>query len=429
MYLNSHQADLDSVTNHMEKNTLFQLAVSKCDIQLLDLVLSYKHNINYKDKANRNCLFYAINREKGDNPDVVARLIEAGADLISIDNVGHSILTFSAEKNMTHSVEVLLNNKVNVNHKVEKDGNIALHYAVINQNALMVELLLAHNSDVDAINKEKKDSITIAKEMNEKNIHEMLVSESENKTFSLKHKLDTLTDVPKEVNISEAVAKKRFKFTNLKPIKKENLFVPGEKQWARYILPGKEKKLLVDLTNERQVNFIINDRKYDELLKKHELIFKKITHESSLVKKENEALKKENEALERELQKLRANSEKLGSYEPKTDAQLLEKKFHFNSMIKDNVKQILTRDILEFQTFVDNRMNQIKPILEKLIARIQKCLNMVSKDFTVETYGSNASELSLPWSDLDLVILPPKNSNADPLALLTDLHKALSVNI
>lgn len=92
------------------------LAVSKCDISLIDLFLRHNPNLKQKDFQNRNCLFYAISKEKGDNVDVVQKLIESGVDIHEVDKHGYSALTVAASMNMPYTVELLLKNNIDVNH-------------------------------------------------------------------------------------------------------------------------------------------------------------------------------------------------------------------------------------------------------------------------------------------------------------------------
>lgn len=60
---------------------LFQVVYTG-DIILLDFIQSVKPQINVKDNMKKNALFYLINAEKGDNVDIILKLINTG---ITID--------------------------------------------------------------------------------------------------------------------------------------------------------------------------------------------------------------------------------------------------------------------------------------------------------------------------------------------------------
>ena len=47
----------------------------------------------------------------------------------------------------------------------------------------------------------------------------------------------------------------------------------------------------------------------------------------------------------------------------------------------------------------------------------------------VQVYGSHATKLCLPWSDIDLVIIPPKNDpqlNYNPKVMLNHISRELN---
>ena len=46
---------------------------------------------------------------------------------------------------------------------------------------------------------------------------------------------------------------------------------------------------------------------------------------------------------------------------------------------------------------------------KKLIAYIQMSINEIIEDIEVKIYGSYANGLSLPWSDLDIILIPKNN--------------------
>lgn len=104
----------------------FFQVVLKGDLELLDLILKQDFQINFRDNHNKNALFYAINADKGDNVDIVLRLINAGVNVNEIDtDEEHSPLTLASKKNMRFTVKALLDLNANPNHK-DKNGMISL---------------------------------------------------------------------------------------------------------------------------------------------------------------------------------------------------------------------------------------------------------------------------------------------------------------
>lgn len=113
------------------KNCYFFQVVLKGDLELLDLILKQDLHINFKDSINRNALFYSINADRGDNADIVIRLINAGINVNEIEtDEEHSPLTLASKKNMKFTVKALLDHKANPNHK-DIFGNIYSNFQAI----------------------------------------------------------------------------------------------------------------------------------------------------------------------------------------------------------------------------------------------------------------------------------------------------------
>lgn len=51
----------------------------------------------------------------------------------------------------------------------------------------------------------------------------------------------------------------------------------------------------------------------------------------------------------------------------------------------------------------------MQPIKEQLIKNITKIIKKAVPNSDVQVYGSHATKLCLPWSDIDLVIVAAKN--------------------
>ena len=83
-----------------------------------------------------------------------------------------------------------------------------------------------------------------------------------------------------------------------------------------------------------------------------------------------------------------------------------------NIIIPDEyIQKSLQKDIIDFMNLVTYKISIIKPKVNELIDLIQKSVeNSIGKEYTVKLYGSHATGLCLPWSDID-VVLCKENSN------------------
>jgi|LauGreDrversion4_2_1035121.scaffolds.fasta_scaffold89947_2 DNA polymerase sigma len=62
-------------------------------------------------------------------------------------------------------------------------------------------------------------------------------------------------------------------------------------------------------------------------------------------------------------------------------------------------------EILQFRDAVKDILAEMQPIKEKLIENITAVIKRALPNSEVKVYGSHATRLCLPWSDIDLVVI------------------------
>ena len=108
----------------------------------------------------------------------------------------------------------------------------------------------------------------------------------------------------------------------------------------------------------------------------------------------------------------------------------LKAKFSGDSYSDTYIQKSLQLDLLDYEAYVKEQLKAIKPKIGDLIKLIQKAVNdSIGKEYEVKLYGSHATNLCLPWSDLDVVIVtrdekPISNCHG----LLAELYKHLKEN-
>ena len=88
----------------------------------------------------------------------------------------------------------------------------------------------------------------------------------------------------------------------------------------------------------------------------------------------------------------------------------------------------LTRDLLDYQVFVSMIIEKNHHIFDILIENLKQATKETLPDYEVHLYGSHATNLCLPWSDLDVVLISNNNNNENninnnPQLLLNHLHE------
>ena len=98
------------------------------------------------------------------------------------------------------------------------------------------------------------------------------------------------------------------------------------------------------------------------------------------------------------------------------EGDFIENKFKLilnENIIKDQnlIKENLKKDILDYQKFVKRHSEKNEEMNKKILEKIQNNINKINTDFKAKLYGSRATNLSLMWSDIDIVII--KDSKND----------------
>ena len=112
-------------------------------------------------------------------------------------------------------------------------------------------------------------------------------------------------------------------------------------------------------------------------------------------------------------------------------------KYYTNKLMNNSIypeeyiKQCLQKDLIDFSNYVGARIQMISPKVKELITYIQNAVdNSIGKDYEVKLYGSHATGLCLPWSDIDVVLCKKNGEDIDSNLYLTlhDLYVYIKEN-
>ena len=146
----------------------------------------------------------------------------------------------------------------------------------------------------------------------------------------------------------------------------------------------------------------------EEKIKKLEKENLELNQNISQIKKEYSELnqktekmikEKENEKLSKNLpiQSIKSNLITYTNY--------LNKKFTHRKYENDYKIDCLSNDITDFEIYVKLRIEKEKDIYDTLIKNVQNSVDKSINNYEVNLYGSHATNLCLPWSDLDVVLI------------------------
>ena len=180
--------------------------------------------------------------------------------------------------------------------------------------------------------------------------------------------------------------------------------------------------LTIDLSTEfyAQIQNILNEnsqlRKKITQFEEKEILYHSLFDQNKKLLEEIESLKKKNSNLSKQLNEALNQLkpyEKSSLSTPQQYSQFLNKKFVNFTYDQNYVITCLSKDLTDYQQYVTEHIKKNKILYDTLLENLQKCVNEVLNNFEVKVYGSHATNLCLPWSDLDVVLVKKNNNNEE----------------
>ena len=243
------------------------------------------------------------------------------------------------------------------------------------------------------------------------------------------HTYITIKDTPKlHIDISDDTKKEKFeKISNIESLKKTNEDLKNK-------LAGIDSKnIIYEKDNEALRNEI--EKIKNEIISKNndsnnlQLSIQQISKESNkyeeeINKKINEKnnsytqIKEQYDKIKNEITNIQLDEKQQKEYLSKINEEInkIQKEYqnnfkYYNNKLMNNkykneyIKKSLQKDLLDFTSYVTQKIQIISPKVKELINYIQDAVdNSIGKDYEVKLYGSHATGLCLPWSDIDVVL-------------------------
>jgi len=497
----------------------------KGDFELYEMI---KHKVNkstiYEENNNfsnhnsnsysKNYLFYLFDNDINiENKYKIASdilLYKKNNNDISINingyykKTGMTLLMISVIKQYINFINLFLENGADINARNLKDGNTALHYAVLVKSQDIIELLLkSNNCDLLIRNNDNETVVDIAFKNNSRTeIYSLLaikyteqqkileaqntqneINNSENNDINYgMNKMNNINmntyqnnryanDNFKENQMNNDVGKlgsyleipfqfvkelNYFNFYNSNNINnnpQEGNFDNNDmKNLRNYVKFSNTPVLNINLKSEEDQDLLILDElknesdnldiefeqiesKLEEAYNEHNkllLELNKVNNEAKSINNEIDSYsnqikelesKNSNDIININIQKNAENSmmDILLSEENFLDLKschneliknedYLNKKFSEEIFDENQIKSNLVKDIIDFQKYTKNGIKKKQKSISHIRSSLQEILELNDFDYTVNVFGSYATGLCLPWSDLDLILIS-KNQN------------------
>lgn len=174
----NYGADLEG-TDHQGWSAL-HTAVLGGDAPMTTLLCLHGAGYDNRDRAGQTSLHYAVSKGY---VDVIAALIEAGADL-NLPTKGETPLCRATAQGSLAVVKLLLSRGANVSlPSARYFGAFPIHLAAMGDHRAMLELLLASGSPVDALDDRRRTPLQWAVDAHKETAAEFLVSKGARKIY------------------------------------------------------------------------------------------------------------------------------------------------------------------------------------------------------------------------------------------------------
>lgn len=110
---------------------------------------------------------------------------------------------------------------------------------------------------------------------------------------------------------------------------------------------------------------------------------------------------------------------------PLARKEILERKFSTQKYDDKYIVKCLQKDILDFQEYTKDQIKKNRVYIDELIKLVKQAVNDSIPDYEVNLYGSHATNLCLPWSDLDIVLVNKKVVFSNNYSALQSLYLTL----
>jgi len=102
--------------------------------------------------------------------------------------------------------------------------------------------------------------------------------------------------------------------------------------------------------------------------------------------------------------------------------EIFERKFSTQKYDDKYIVKCLQKDILDFQEFVKDGIKTNRTYIDELIRLTKLAVSETIPEYEVNIYGSHSTNLCLPWSDLDIVLVSKKGSFTNNFSSLQSLY-------
>ena len=387
-------------------NALFYLKSGKYDEKIIKLLVENNIKVDHKNKEGNTALHHIINNDG--KIDLIYKIINIGnanfmiknkqnescLDLINTKwiskkylspNEKGNVYNFSEIKKLIQLIKRKLSFKITDN-SFPQSNDLNLSKNNSNSPNLYKIPSLSFNKNINEIQKNNEETMT----------NNIFLALKKNSSLIIN---TTKFDERKNNNISLTQKIEQYKQLN----KNKKTFLNFLKNSENYL---KEKAKSIKSSLEEKKNEL--DQKKNEL-KKMEVNKKNKFNEfdtelktkKSEIHEINNMIKQTKKVLGQNLIKIKEDSLYLNKYECL---------FKNNNINEKDIFTQLTKDLNDYHIYILQKNAQLFEIIKNIYMILAKNINnCLGENYQLKIYGSRATNMCLPWSDIDFVIEAPIN--------------------
>jgi len=410
------------------RNALFYLKGGKEDGEIIRLLVEKKIDVNWRDKDDNTALHYLILNTK--KIKLIYDLIDIGEANFMIKNKeGKNCMDLIKEKWIVRNSPNNLYNFEDLKPLIQLLKNklsIKLYPSKLNENNNEIDI--NNNSNNFRFNN-NNNLIKLSSLSTMSSTHNS--NNSETNSNSNSNSNEDNCNVFLKINPLSLIVDTQFNDNN-------NLSTSNKIEY--YTQMNKNKKYLLNLLKNAENNIKENSKLIQEKIEKKKLEKKNLQNNlkdkgnnfqeinnnmaKNLANLKNELIDIKKKIKDKKTNLLKENSNSLLNVENDFNfyykyKDMIHRRQSNGLINKEYIYEQLQIDLIDFMTYVHNKNEKLENTLHKLDDLIQLSVkNCLGEDCKLKMYGSRATKLCLPWSDIDYVLSFNSNKYIEPLQTL-----------
>ena len=410
-----------------KRNALFYLKGGKEDGEIIRLLVEKKIDINWRDKDDNTALnFLILNTKK---IKLIYDLIEIGGANFMIKNKeGKNGMDLIKEKWIVRNSPNNLYNFEDLKPLIQLLKNklsIKLYPSKLKENNNEIDSNSSNNNF--RFNNNNNNLIKLSSLSTINSTHNSNNSETNSNSNSNEDNCNVFL----KINPLSLIVDTQFN---------DNNNSSNSEKIEYYTQMNKNKKYLLNLLKNAENNIKENSKLIQEKIGKKKLEKKNLQNNlkekgnnfqeinknmaNNIANLKNEIIDIKNRIKEKKANLLKENNNSLLNVENDFNfyykyKDMIHRRQSNGLINKDYIYEQLKIDLIDFMTYVHNKNEKLENTLHKLDDLIQLSVkNCLGEDCKLKMYGSRATKLCLPWSDIDYVLSFNSNKYIEPLQTL-----------